>query len=101
MERILDDRGCDPAARQHRIAGRLETAHDPGMAAAPDEQPDRPPGATHRAGCDQHRLIEGIRADDLVRTCALQGKPGRPTHDAGALAHAAVEPRRTPLPGEL
>ena len=101
VQRILDQGRRHPAAREQRIACRVEAAHDPCMTAAPHEQPDRPPGPAHRAGRDEHRLVEAVHADDLVRAGSLEREAGRPADDAGALADATVEPGRTPFPSQL
>ena len=54
VERVEDVRlRHPPLLREQRVAGRLEAAHDPRVAAAPDEEPDRPPVLPDRGRGDR------------------------------------------------
>ena len=89
VERVEDDcRGHREVARPERVGRRLEAAHHPGVAAAPDEQPDRLAGLADRGGGEPERLVERRRARP-VDTDRHRAGSGRPTSHGRSRPFAA------------
>ena len=90
IERVVDDGPRDPeVVGLERVGRGHEAAHDPGVPAAPDEQPDRAAGgrrSPRRPFASPRPSV--VVADQVVRPGAQDVQPGGPAPDAGALALA-------------